>query len=217
MHSKLNVQATLRSIEPIRLSLSLHFGLSAFILFVVFYKPAQKELINFDVFTAPSQNVAAKALQNPVMPKPAQSKKRGVFGLTKKAITTDSLEGETIKAGNTIAKEVDQKKLSDKDQESLPIPADEIMVSEMPTLADEVRIPYPPEAKKAGIQGAVVMDILIDSLGRVREAILVSGPGFGLNEAALAAVKQFQFRPARIQEQAVAVRIRYAYRFILER
>jgi protein TonB len=87
----------------------------------------------------------------------------------------------------------------------------------MPELKSEFRIPYPPEAKQKGIQGAVVMDILIDAQGTVRDAKLIEGPGSGLNEAALEAVKKFKFSPAFMQDKPVAVKIRYAYRFILER
>lgn len=116
-----------------------------------------------------------------------------------------------------MAKEVDSKTLRPGEDEALPIPADEFLVTAMPELQSEIRIPYPPEAREKRIQGAVIMELLIDSQGVVREAKLVSGPGAGLNEAALNAVRSFKFKPARIQEQSVAVRIRYAYRFVLER
>ncbi|RYZ73549.1 MAG: energy transducer TonB, partial [Proteobacteria bacterium] len=53
--------------------------------------------------------------------------------------------------------------------------------------------------------------------GKVRQANLVSGPGYGMNEAALQAIGSFEFEPAQVGEQAVAVRIRYSYRFVLER
>jgi protein TonB len=98
----------------------------------------------------------------------------------------------------------------------LPSPADEFLVTSMPVLVSEVRIPYPEEAKKAGIEGPVVMDLLIDEQGKVRQVSLIKGPGFGLNDAALAAIKSFLFRPARIKDQSVAVKIRYTYRFVLE-
>lgn len=142
---------------------------------------------------------------------------RKVFGVSRKSITSDDAATSTeVKQGNTVAKEFDDEKLKDDDQD-LPIPADELMVTAMPKLQSEVRIPYPPEAKAKGIQGAVVMDILIDAQGQVREVKLIQGPGAGLNEAALEAVKQFKFIPARIEAQVVAVRIRYAYRFVLEK
>ena len=61
------------------------------------------------------------------------------------------------------------------------------------------------------------MDLLIDSDGKVRDAQLVSSPSPLLSDAALAAIRSFEFSPAKIKEQSVAVKIRYSYRFVLER
>jgi len=141
---------------------------------------------------------------------------RKVFGTTRSALTSDA-STLVAKAGNTVAKAPDAEKLRPEDEAALPIPADEFLVTAMPRLVGDRRVPYPPEAKKAGIQGSVVFDLLIDDQGRVREAKLVQGPGFGLNEAALQAVRELRFEPARVQERSVAVRIRYAYRFVLEK
>jgi len=149
-------------------------------------------------------------------PKPeVRASARKVFGVAKNAVMSDT--GLETKAGNTVAKAQDDIKLRASDEDALPIPADEFLVSRMPRLKSEVRVPYPEAAKKAGIEGAVIMDILVDATGRVREATLVEGPGQGLNEAALAAVRRFEFEPAQMGDKRVAVRIRYAYRFVLER
>jgi periplasmic protein TonB len=78
-------------------------------------------------------------------------------------------------------------------------------------------VPYPPDAKRLGIQGGVVFDLLIDADGNVRQATLVQGPGHGLDEAARDAVGKLRFKPATIEERPVAVRIRYVYRFVLEK
>lgn len=63
----------------------------------------------------------------------------------------------------------------------------------------------------------MIMNLLIDDSGKVREASLIEGPDAELNAAAMAAAKGFRFSPAMIQKQPVAVRIRYIYRFVLER
>lgn len=100
--------------------------------------------------------------------------------------------------------------------EGLPTATDEFLVSRMPVLVSEARIAYPAMAKAAGAEGAVVMDLLIDSQGKVRQVTLLKGPGRGLNEAAMEAIKKFEFKPAFVQDKPVAVKIRYTYRFILE-
>jgi TonB family protein len=141
-----------------------------------------------------------------------------VFGISPKAVTSE--EGETVKAGNTVAKAPDQEVLQPGDPDvlpALPVPVDEYLVTSMPELKADVRVPYPPACKRKGIQGAVVMDLLIDPSGTVRETTLVEGPDAELNSAALSASKGFQFTPALIKNKPVAVRIRYVYRFVLER
>ena len=89
-------------------------------------------------------------------------------------------------------------------------------VTRLPKVMREVKASYPAEAKKAGIAGAVVLDVLVDSVGKVREVNVVNGPGFGLNESAVEALKKFEFRPALKGANSVAVKIRYTYRFKLD-
>ena len=87
----------------------------------------------------------------------------------------------------------------------------------MPQLISEFRSPYPKEAKEKGIEGNVMLEILIDDTGSVRSAQIISGPGFGLNEAAYESIKKFKFRPAKIENNFVAVKIRYSIKFVLEK
>jgi protein TonB len=205
-------------LPPLASSLLWHLGAAAFAGALIFFSTARRsEEVQIEVLDAPRASPAAIE-QKPLAPVPqrrSEPRRRGVFGVTRRSLVAE--EGEDVKAGNTVAKEVDTTQLRPGDEESLPIPADEFLVTAMPELASEVRVPYPREAREKKVQGAVVMEILIDAQGVVREAILVSGPGAGLDEAALEAVRSFRFRPARIEERPVAVRIRYAYRFVLEK
>jgi len=201
------------------LSLLLHGGLSAILLvgaWMEFSPRATSTTVEFSVVPAkestPSAPYAVRT-REAVAPK---EKARAVFGVSRKAVLSDSPSAVAVKPGNTVAKENDDETLRADDPDSLPNPVEEFLVSSMPGLVDEVRVPYPPEARKQGLQGPVVMDILIDANGKVRDAKLLSGPGPSLEQAALAAVRNFQFRPAQVQGKAVAVRIRYAYRFVLE-
>lgn len=202
------------------LSSALHF-LLLFFFFILLWKPSfSSKKVNFEVLVNPKPNEQSLSLQ-PTKPKEEvkpEPVKRSVFGVSRKAITTseNSQENATVKQGNTLAKDPDSLKLNDQDADSLPIPADEYLVSRMPILLSEVRIPYPEEARRAGVEGPVIMDLLIDLNGIVRKVDLVSGPGYGLNEAATQAIKNFKFQPAQVDQQAVAVRIRYSYRFVLE-
>lgn len=89
-------------------------------------------------------------------------------------------------------------------------------VSELPVVISEVRAPYPPEARKQGIEGQVVLLVTIDDEGRVARVKHVSGPGHGLDEAADQAVRQFKWKPARYNGTAVATEIRYTYTFEID-
>ncbi len=201
------------------LSASLHGALAVGAIFLLWHRTNQApEAVPFEVYENPSVGRATSV--KPLEAKPQtpreEPKKRAVYGATRSALTSDSGE-VAAKAGNTLAKENDDKKLKNSDADSLPVPTEDYLISAMPRLKKEIRIPYPPEAKKAGVQGAVVFDLLIDAAGVVRQSNLVTGPGYGLNEAALQAIGSFEFEPARVGDQAVAVRIRYSYRFILEK
>jgi protein TonB len=203
---------------PWLLSGLFHGLLAAAIASMFVQRSPRTESLDITVIESPKAGPTALNIAKPE-PKKEAPKPRSVFGVSRKSLTADAQDtaAPDIKAGNTVAKAPDQEKLRDDDADSIPIPTEEYLVSEMPSLAQEIRIPYPPDAKQKGIEGPVVMDILIDSQGRVREARLLQGPDESLNQAALAAVKGFMFKPARVQDKPVAVRIRYAYRFVLER
>ncbi|MDZ4081289.1 MAG: energy transducer TonB, partial [Bdellovibrionales bacterium] len=110
-------------------------------------------------------------------------------------------------------KEFDNLKATNDD--ALPIPTDEFLVTQMPRIKKEVRAPYPDAARNARVEGPIVLDLLINADGMVVDVKLISGLGYGLDEAAINAIKLFEFEPARVQNQKVAVKIRYTYRFEL--
>jgi protein TonB len=141
---------------------------------------------------------------------------RQIFGTSRDSHTdTSDSEGVEAKKGNTLAKISDDLVLKDTDAGALPTPTEEYLVSEMPAVVLEVIPVYPKEARDKKIEGSVVIDILIDDLGKVRDAKVLEGPEIFRNPA-LEAIKKFRFRPAKTENQAVAVRIRYTLNFKLE-
>jgi protein TonB len=207
--------------RALRGSVLIHAALAAAYLLIVILPRlmpdrALPEVIGFEVLEAP--RVAPQPLEAaPPKPEKKAPQPRSVFGLSRKAMTSSSDESApTSKAGNTLAKEQDQEKLRPDDADSLPIPTDEYLVSEMPVLLSDFRVPYPSDARKAGVQGAVILDLLIDGDGRVRQAAVAQKLFPSLDDAALKAASSLKFKPARVADKTVAVRIRYAYRFVLE-
>jgi periplasmic protein TonB len=73
---------------------------------------------------------------------------------------------------------------------------------------------YPDLARRAGVQGAVVIECLIDAAGRVAEARIVRGVPL-LDAAALAAVRQWNYRPTLLNGVAVPVLMTVTVRFQL--
>jgi protein TonB len=62
------------------------------------------------------------------------------------------------------------------------------------------------EARRAGIQGKVVLDITVSADGRVTDVKVVRGVEPTLDKASLDAVSQWRFEPAKADGKPVAVR-----------
>ncbi len=185
---------------------------------VLFPWGPRREYVDFEVFSEPKLVTQAPIqISKPIEEKKVEPEKRAVFGVSRRAAVGSDADSIAVKAGNTVAKDPDAEKLRDDDADLIPIPTEEYLVTAMPILETDFRIPYPSEAKKARVQGRVLMKLIVDGEGRVRQAVLISGPGFGLNEAAVGAMKNLRFRPARVGDRPVAVEIQYAYNFVLER
>jgi TonB family protein len=203
------------------LSLLIHFILIGPIVFFSVFQFGQstKELLEVE-WIQPQQTTELKTVptipmdiqQRKETPAPAKPVER-IFGVDTKSLRSDDADSLVLKEGNTIAKEVDQKKLTD--TTPLPVPKPEFLVTQMPTLKSKPEIPYPSEARKKEIEGKVMLNILIDENGVVRKAEIIDGPGYGLNEIAVDKIFQFVFQPAKIGEQNVPVQIRYAVTFQL--
>jgi TonB family protein len=64
---------------------------------------------------------------------------------------------------------------------------------------------YPEEARQARIQGVVILQTVIDTLGNVTDVKVLKGLPSGLTESAIEAVGQWRFRPATLDGRPVAV------------
>ena len=84
-----------------------------------------------------------------------------------------------------------------------------------PGLLKEVRPEFTDDARRQGIEGDVVLEIVVRADGRVGDVRVVQGLGGGLNRNAIAAVKQWQFSPARRHGVPVDVMVEVAVAFTL--
>ncbi|MEX0600289.1 MAG: energy transducer TonB [Rhodothermales bacterium] len=72
---------------------------------------------------------------------------------------------------------------------------------------------YPEIARKAGVEGRVFVQFIVDENGDVRDAVVTRGVGAGLDEVALEAVTNTKFNPGRQRGKPVPVRMSLSIRF----
>lgn len=75
-----------------------------------------------------------------------------------------------------------------------------------PVKVYEPRPRYPEDARRARLEGVVVLETIIDTDGNVDNVRVLKGLGHGLSEAAVEAVKTWKFKPATRLGEPVAVR-----------
>ena len=114
---------------------------------------------------------------------------------------------------------------------SLPPPADEpepepeepeifVIVENPPELIGgleglQQRIQYPELARRAGIEGTVFVQFVVDEQGNVQDPVCVRDPGGQTCEEALRAVRTSKFKPGRQRGQPVKVRFSLPVKFRL--
>jgi protein TonB len=84
-----------------------------------------------------------------------------------------------------------------------------------PGILREVKPDYTEDARRRGIEGDVVLEIVVRRDGAVGSVKLLQGLGAGLNERAIDAVRQWRFSPARRQGVPVDVMVEVAVEFKL--
>ena len=74
-----------------------------------------------------------------------------------------------------------------------------------PVVINRVEPVYPEVARKARISGIVIVECIIDKGGTVRDVQVLKGLPFGLDQAAVEAVKKWKFKPGTLNGQPVDV------------
>ncbi|MEA2465563.1 MAG: periplasmic protein TonB [Acidobacteriota bacterium] len=85
-----------------------------------------------------------------------------------------------------------------------------------PTIITRVDPDYTEIARKARIAGVVIIEAVIDRQGNVTEARILKPLPMGLDQQALAAIRQWKFRPGTLNGQPVAVYYNLTVNFRLE-
>jgi TonB family protein len=95
-----------------------------------------------------------------------------------------------------------------------------VVVEQMPELIGglasiQENLRYPELARKAGIEGRVIVQFVVDEEGRVVDPEIVRGVGSGLDTAALEAVRTAAFKPGMQRGVPVRVKMSLPVTFIL--
>jgi len=96
---------------------------------------------------------------------------------------------------------------------------DSSIVDERPEVLSGPILTYPELMRQAGIEGRVVVEVVIDSLGRAEPGSLriVESPQRAFDTPALSYVRRALFRPARVMGRSVRVLVRLPIDFRITR
>jgi protein TonB len=84
-----------------------------------------------------------------------------------------------------------------------------------PQILREVKADYTEDARRRGVEGEVILEIVVRRDGSVGDVRLLNGLPAGLNDRAIAAVRQWRWAPARRLGQAVDVIVEVSVEFKL--
>lgn len=98
-------------------------------------------------------------------------------------------------------------------------PVSLLLVQDLPELLAAPPPAYPPSLRDAGIEGRVVLQLVVDTLGRAepRSVRVVRSDHAGFEAPAAECLRQARFRPARVYGRAVRVLVHVPVEFRLRR
>jgi TonB family protein len=92
-----------------------------------------------------------------------------------------------------------------------------VNLDEPPAIVKKVEPVYPNDDKESNIEGSVYLTVLVSKEGTVKKAVVQSRKdgSLSMEKAAIDAVMQFTFTPARIKNQPVETWVSIPFRFKL--
>jgi len=205
---RMRAQNALEEEYPRDLNLAFTVSLIFFVLLFLFgrgctveaYKPkAQQEVMGEEI------NIQAQ-LEEPPPPPPKLQ-----ISLPEEIIETTEETADTIQIRETVS--------FDEFAPPPPAPTQTVFevyeVDEPPQPLVQVQPEYPEVARKAGLEGRVIVAAVVDENGNVIQTSIHSSTNSIFNEAALEAAKKMKFKPARQKDIAVKVKVLIPFVFKL--
>ena len=176
-------------------------------------KPVPHEIPKAQPFHAPTVATVPKDTPAPDQPAFQQNTDEPVYGVNMSSTSTVGT-GPPVPVGNTLAPAAAQGSAAPHHAAPAPISAAE--ATKLPLPQGRCVGKYTDEAKVAGVEGTVVLDLIVGEDGKVRDISVMQGLPNGLTDAALKAIKACQFSPGERDGKPVPVKIRgFKIRFVL--
>ena len=86
-----------------------------------------------------------------------------------------------------------------------------------PQVVHQVQPRYTEAARRAGVQGTVIVEAIIDEKGNVDNVRVLRGLPMGLDKAAIEAIQQWRFTPATMSSKPVRVYFTLTVNFTIQR
>ena len=130
-----------------------------------------------------------------------------VFGISMES-TSAAGTGPALPVGNTLQTKPTHTKVAAAEVKPLAAPVQAYEVTKMPLPVGRCTGKYTEEARQAGLEGTVILDIVVGEDGTVRDIKIVEGLAEGLSDAAVRALKACRFTPGERNGKPVPVRVR---------
>ena len=96
-----------------------------------------------------------------------------------------------------------------------------VIVEDMPEIIGGIQalmneIKYPALARQAGIEGRVIVQMVVDETGHPKDIVVLRGIGGGCDEEAIRAVSTMKFKPGKQRGRPVPVRYSVSVQFRLK-
>lgn len=125
----------------------------------------------------------------------------------------------TKEVSKTLAEQLNPPSLDPQDFEAIDIPSEGSQLAknfDLPEFTSRKQPSYTENARKMGISAVVELEVVLRKDGKVGNIEVIHWAGFGLDESAIAAVKELKFEPALLDGQAISCRALIRYNFNLK-
>ncbi|WP_456426909.1 energy transducer TonB [Rhodocaloribacter sp.] len=213
LHKK-NPRANLRLYYGIYLEIGLIFALA--VLIFLFRAPIRPSDEGFDITLAQQEVVQVEEIQQTQQEtKPPPPPRPPVPVEVPNDVVLDDVDlnlDATLDLDEPLAELPPPPAPREEEKVEEPEPEIFVVVEEMPVLIGglkglQAKIRYPELAKKAGVQGRVIVQFVVNEQGDVENATVIRGIGGGADEEALRVISAAKFKPGKQRGRPVKVRM----------